>query len=54
VPALLSCSAPGRPPHLEGEAARPSLATNRKAGARLTSQNSVMAKFAERPYYALG
>src|SRR3712207_4013935 len=30
APALLSCPAPGRPPHLEGEAARPSLATNRK------------------------
>src|SRR5215208_2011897 len=30
TPALLSCPAPGRPPHLEGEAARPSLATKRK------------------------
>src|SRR5215207_504021 len=30
APALLSCPTPGRPPRLDGEAARPSLATKRK------------------------
>src|SRR5215217_3948122 len=61
---LLSCPAPGRPPHLEGEAARPYLVTTEtKPKDRASSPTPkgstgaaeiATANFGEQPFYALG